>query len=515
MSDLSPPRENHRLSTPKKSTHARSNSFTSSRSPSPFPLDVATANSARHRHATAPSLTPNLDVNNTSFPSSPPIEHAMEGGGLWGHKVHNSSDWSGTVEKRFRELNATRKWADATGTHGLGIESTESDAEGGGRRKSASRIFPTRNTFMHPDPHPLQLLSTHRRSVWRNVPIVRQILRSSRLPDVLKDLLAVVFLVCFVFSASSFVLSLFPQTTLFSSTWFKSDDIQDAYSYRVPKWRNDRTADILLKDAKGVTRSRRKEKARLDTDDYNTKSFGGTEGNGQWVWKNPREELGALMRYLITSDASVLPPLNPLEPLDPNLVLDFNLLRLSPKEGRQLVEQAVNEFWTSEGDLSGGAVMVLGLGDSRRGGAKTLMFLLDSLLIDTSNVYLDVSDRPDVEYLQPLLARIGNVPDLPMLVIGGHPIGDYFAVRALQQTGEFDRLLKEANIVLPSPPPQVSSAAAHDGLDTEGGEDEGTEYEEEEFYEDDEIEEGRSLGIGISVGIEVDEDKIDPLWIHS
>ncbi|KAL7409870.1 hypothetical protein BDY24DRAFT_198368 [Mrakia frigida] len=199
-------------------------------------------------------------------------------------------------------------------------------------------------------------------------------------------------------------------------------------------------------------------------------------GDG-WTWKDRREELGSLVHYITSSDLHSLPEVNPSEPLDPQLILDFNPFASyaqssSGMSGHEQVAQMVEALWAGkgEGDTAGGQVLIVGRG--RDPSVFTIRALIESLRLNARLLFVDLEGRSDALHLEPLLLRILDVPKLPALVVGGHTVGDFFAVRRSQSTGEFDRLLSEARVsYLPPPlPPKPNNKRKPKPLDDDSDE---------------------------------------------
>lgn len=54
----------------------------------------------------------------------------------------------------------------------------------------------------------------------------------------------------------------------------------------------------------------------------------------------------------------------------------------------------------------------------------------------------------DGEVLKPLLLRLTSATDLPILVIGGKPIGSMAEIRALQLSGELQTMISQAGAIV-------------------------------------------------------------------
>jgi glutaredoxin len=61
---------------------------------------------------------------------------------------------------------------------------------------------------------------------------------------------------------------------------------------------------------------------------------------------------------------------------------------------------------------------------------------------------MDVDTRDDVEVLAPLLARLTGQSDLPVLLVGGRPVGSVARIREMVANGELERLVKASGAVV-------------------------------------------------------------------
>jgi len=157
---------------------------------------------------------------------------------------------------------------------------------------------------------------------------------------------------------------------------------------------------------------------------------------------SPSEELAALSAFIAALPHNVLPTaVDPNTPLDPQLVLDFDP---RSESARDEVERLVEEVWSRF------PVMLytkLHSSDSRE-----VRYLLANMNLNPAPLIVEVDQRQDAHVVMPLLARLTNVPTLPLLLIGGRPVGaeavdakELIAeIRRLHETGELTRRVVEA-----------------------------------------------------------------------
>ncbi|KAF8444788.1 hypothetical protein L210DRAFT_3530974 [Boletus edulis BED1] len=157
---------------------------------------------------------------------------------------------------------------------------------------------------------------------------------------------------------------------------------------------------------------------------------------------SPKEELAALSAFIAALPRNVLPPsVDPNTPLDPQLVLDFDPRSESAKDE---LDRLVDHIWTRF------PVMLftkLHSSDSRE-----VRHILDSMHLNPAPLVVEADQRQDAHVLLPLLARLTHVPGLPVLLVGGQPIGSdvpdvkslMAEIRRLHDDGELTQRVFEA-----------------------------------------------------------------------
>ena len=61
---------------------------------------------------------------------------------------------------------------------------------------------------------------------------------------------------------------------------------------------------------------------------------------------------------------------------------------------------------------------------------------------------LSVGSVEDAEVLTPLLYRLTSVTELPILLVGGKPVGSISEIRTLHESGELQKMIAEAGAVI-------------------------------------------------------------------
>ncbi|KAH7888885.1 hypothetical protein F5I97DRAFT_1803204 [Phlebopus sp. FC_14] len=161
---------------------------------------------------------------------------------------------------------------------------------------------------------------------------------------------------------------------------------------------------------------------------------------------SPSDELAALAAFLAALPHNIIPPsVDPAQPLDPQLVLDFDT---RSEHAKNELAHVVDDVWTRY------PVMLftkLHSADSRE-----VRYMFSNLNLNPSPLVFEVDQREDAQVLLPLLTRLTHVPALPIILIGGQPIAadtqDRKAVmaeiRGLHESGELARLVLEAGAKL-------------------------------------------------------------------
>jgi hypothetical protein len=75
---------------------------------------------------------------------------------------------------------------------------------------------------------------------------------------------------------------------------------------------------------------------------------------------------------------------------------------------------------------------------------REIRAIVDKLNLLPGPTVFDVDQRPDAAVLEPLLFRLTNATELPVLLIGGSPVGGLHAVHELQAEGALPRLIEIA-----------------------------------------------------------------------
>ncbi|KAI8992962.1 hypothetical protein BD414DRAFT_535548 [Trametes punicea] len=153
---------------------------------------------------------------------------------------------------------------------------------------------------------------------------------------------------------------------------------------------------------------------------------------------NQTQELAALSNFIASLPQNVLPStVDPSQPIDPQLVLDFDTRGPRAEEELQTV---VRDVWVRN------PVMLYSKVHSSI--SREVKQLLADMYLLPAPTIVEVDERPDENVLVPLLFRLTSTNELPILLIGGRIVGSPKEIRYLAAKGELQRLIEEAGGVI-------------------------------------------------------------------
>jgi len=153
---------------------------------------------------------------------------------------------------------------------------------------------------------------------------------------------------------------------------------------------------------------------------------------------NAQQELAAVSSFLASLPQNVIPlTVDPSKPIDPQLVLDFDM---RSHRAADEVREMVDDVW-----LRNPVFLYSKLYSPV---SREVKSILAQLHLRPAPTIIDVDTRDDAEVLKPLLSRITSMPDLPLLLIGGRPVGTIEEIRELQKSGQLRQLVAAAGAVV-------------------------------------------------------------------
>ncbi|KII92558.1 hypothetical protein PLICRDRAFT_103624 [Plicaturopsis crispa FD-325 SS-3] len=162
--------------------------------------------------------------------------------------------------------------------------------------------------------------------------------------------------------------------------------------------------------------------------------------------KNPQvqltdaQELAAVSSFIASLPQNVIPSsVDPAKPIDPQLVLDFDTRSARAK---QEVEHIVHDVWATN------PVMLFSKTHSPL--SREIKTTLASLNLRPEPTIFEVDQRDDAAVLTPLIFRLTEAQDLPVLLIGGKrvAVNDIAALRAMQESGDLQKSIQSAGAIL-------------------------------------------------------------------
>jgi len=158
------------------------------------------------------------------------------------------------------------------------------------------------------------------------------------------------------------------------------------------------------------------------------------------VMLSPEQELGALTAFMAALPQNVIPSnIDPTLPIDPQLVLDFDTR--SPEAADEIADVVVDAW------MNNPVVLFTKL---RSAISREVKAILQDMDLKPPPTTFDVDQRADAEVLTPLLFRLTNSTELPILLIGGRPVGSMDTIRELHTSGTLRTLVTRAGGVLDS-----------------------------------------------------------------
>ncbi|EIW81441.1 hypothetical protein CONPUDRAFT_55596 [Coniophora puteana RWD-64-598 SS2] len=148
----------------------------------------------------------------------------------------------------------------------------------------------------------------------------------------------------------------------------------------------------------------------------------------------PEEELAAVSAFLAVLPSNTIPKsVDPAKPIDPQLVLDFNVRAPS---ARKELDQTVKETWAR--------YPVMAFAKKHSAVSREVVRMLESMQLAPAPKVFEVDQRSDKAVLFPLIERITGATEFPVLVIGGKPQYGIDALRKMHESGELKELVEAA-----------------------------------------------------------------------
>ncbi|KAI0745928.1 hypothetical protein C8Q76DRAFT_44761 [Earliella scabrosa] len=153
---------------------------------------------------------------------------------------------------------------------------------------------------------------------------------------------------------------------------------------------------------------------------------------------NQTQELAAVSSFIAALPQNMIPlHVDPSKPLDPQLILDFDT---SGPHADEELQAVIQDVWTRN------PVMLYSKVHSPL--SREIKQVLDTLYLRPAPTIVDVDQRPDENVLVPLLFRLTETNELPILLVGGRTVGHPKEIKYLAAKGELQKAITEAGGVV-------------------------------------------------------------------
>ncbi|KAI0067164.1 hypothetical protein BV25DRAFT_1867714 [Artomyces pyxidatus] len=150
------------------------------------------------------------------------------------------------------------------------------------------------------------------------------------------------------------------------------------------------------------------------------------------------QELGAITSFMAALPQNVVPlTIDPTRPIDPQLILDFDT---RSAQAETEVEEVVSDVWARN--------PVVLFSKLHSPISRELKTILHDMKLRPPPTIFEVDQRADAQVLVPMLFRLTNATDLPILLVGGVSVGTIDDIRELDARGQLKTLVSRAGAVI-------------------------------------------------------------------
>ncbi|WVO13936.1 hypothetical protein L204_101561 [Cryptococcus depauperatus] len=154
-------------------------------------------------------------------------------------------------------------------------------------------------------------------------------------------------------------------------------------------------------------------------------------------FESSEQELTALISFVTSTTANVIPNLDLAMPLDPSLVLDFDPYHPNARRDLAILQLETNALYP----------LVL-FGRMRDPRYREIKSILSKVKITPPLLTIEVDQRRDHKVFIPTIARLLGTFELPQLTLEGKVIGNYKEIMSLHTSGALNDKLQENGSVL-------------------------------------------------------------------
>ncbi|KAG1751375.1 uncharacterized protein EDB91DRAFT_1195985 [Suillus paluster] len=162
-----------------------------------------------------------------------------------------------------------------------------------------------------------------------------------------------------------------------------------------------------------------------------------SNANRPQVQLDELQELAAVAAFVVALPQNMIPrSIDPTQPIDPQLVLDFDTR--SPRAADE-VNQIVEDVWSR--------YPVMLFTKLHHANSREIRNMILNMDLRPSPAIFEVDQREDADVLIPLMHRLTSSTELPILLVGGKPVGSMTTVRELNESGELQKMIVNAGAV--------------------------------------------------------------------
>jgi len=161
----------------------------------------------------------------------------------------------------------------------------------------------------------------------------------------------------------------------------------------------------------------------------------------------PDHELGVVVGFLASLASNSIPlSVDPTVPIDPQLVLPIDA---RSRNSRVLdeVRNIVSDTWSRNP-----VVVFSELHSTNAPHSREVKSLLADFYLHPAPTIFEVDQRVDYEVLRPLIRRLSGTHALPLVIIGGTPVGSIQELRDLLVSGRLEEMVRSSGAIINGDP---------------------------------------------------------------
>ncbi|TBU61735.1 hypothetical protein BD310DRAFT_975030 [Dichomitus squalens] len=166
---------------------------------------------------------------------------------------------------------------------------------------------------------------------------------------------------------------------------------------------------------------------------------------------NETQELAAVSSFIASLPQNMIPStVDPLRPIDPQLILDFDTRGPHAEEELQAV---IQDVWTRNpvmlySKTSATLTWTSDVAQVHSPVSREVKQVLANMYLRPAPTIVDVDERPDEDVLTRLLYRLTSTSELPILLVAGRTVGAPKEIKYLASTGDLQKAITDAGAVV-------------------------------------------------------------------